>query len=759
MNRQALSLVLTISVCACGNAPIGGAALDVVPSDAGTDVADVDTSDASSDPTTECQDDIYGETSTERAIAVSDGAALEGLTACVGTPDHFLFTPAVGATTATVAVRSPGAIEFSVDGETSTGEEFVVVRDVGASAPIEVIVTSAESVLYDIEFSSEVDENRDCRLTPEEPNDSPESPFLVEDAVFELATRVCDADDDWFAFDVPTGGVLTVALEFTHDHGDIDAAIYRSEDLDDPVAESNSGDDGELLRVGPVAEAGRYLLHVYGWEGATNAYSLESNVTVEGDGFTAEVSGSLAYEDRVFAPTGFTGELVDTPVADVVMQVVRVSDGSVVGDGVSASAGEYALQFFAQSEEEYRVRALSVGTLDGFRVEVRDRTGDSALYAVESEAFAAAPEVAGVNLTAAADDGIGGALNIVDQTNLGFAFVARYSDERSPTLTYFWQSGQSYSCGSCYSGNAIRLGGQLEDPDEYDDDIILHEFAHYMVEHFSADNSPGGAHRDRLVNPYLAYGEGLAYFLSSAIREDPTMTDNFLGDARFIDYEAVTLGGEDLDDFYDTANGRVDGNQREELPAAIIWDVWDGPNDDEPWDTIALGDRTIELLFDYFHEGMPVDVGVRGIEISDFINAVACELDGPVELQPVVDDREFPFEVAEESDCSMKAEPSAWTLREEHGALVAVGAIANTAVDAIVRRDGQERRLVIECAAPGCVILDEVGPADTVVAVAYSSGERSASSWLGAEALEQLLGGRLVQGPNGAVRVYEAARR
>lgn len=759
MPRPRLRLVLALSLCACGNAPGSLADSGTDGTDSGFDLGGVDVADIEIEGGDVCQDDIYGVTSPERAIAVSDGASLQGLTACAAHPDYITFTPAIGATSAIVRVTSDGPVSFTVNGEAATSDEFVSVREMGETQPVNIVVSATTDSNYDIELVSEIDENRDCRQTPEEPNDSPGEAFNVEDDAFELETRVCEADDDWFRFSLPAGGVLTVEIEFTHDDGDLDATIFRHDELEDPVIESNGGEDDEFLRIGPVAEAGVYLLRVYGWEGARNAYRLTSEIVVEGEGFRAEASGTLAYQDRVFSPTGFTGELVDTPVANVRLEVVRTLDGAVVGDGVSGEGGAFSVPFFAQDAEEYVVRAVSVGTVDGFRVEVRDRTGESALYAVESEAFTGAPAITGLTLLGAADDGIGGALNIVDETNRGFAFVARYSDERSPPLSYFWQSGQSYSCGSCYSDNTIRLGGQLEDPDEYDDDIILHEFSHYMVHHYSADSSPGGSHRDRLVNPYLAYGEGLAYFLSSAIREDPTMTDNFLGEARFIDYEEVTIGGEDLDDFYGTVNGRVDGSQREEMPAAIIWDVWDGPNPDEPWDTIELGDRTIELLFEYFHDGMPVDVGVRGIELADFVNAVACELEIPSDLQPIVDDREYPFDVEEEAECAFKAGARDWSLYEEQGRLLATGDVANAVFELTVERGDREHKLQVECATTDCVLLDSVGPADTVIAIESTADEWSAASWIGPTALTELLGGRLAVGSDGPVRVYPTSAR
>ncbi len=759
MRTPGLPAFITLAFVACGNAPLvpGQTGADADSVDVAPDIVEdigVDTVvDAAPDVTPVCQEDIYGTTSPERSIAINRDTELEGLSACAGAPDHFSFTPKSGASSVDISVQTAGTVMLAVGGQPLPANRYQANWSEADATPIEVVVTGVEDSVYAINFASSLDVVGDCLDTPEEPNDSAVSGFEVTDDSWSLETSICPNDDDWYVFDLAAGASLDISVAFIHNQGDIDTALYDLSDLGTVVAESNGAENGERVSIGPSPFGARYAFHVYGWDGATNDYEITSTITREGEGFPATVSGVVRYEDRVFSPSGFTGELVPTPVDGGVVEVVR-TDGSVVGEGRTDENGQFTAEYFAQEGGTYLVRAVSVGTYDGFRVEVRDRTGATALYAVESDEFQASESTAGIELLAGADDGIGGGLNIVDNTNAAFRFVARYSDDRSPTLTYFWQSGQSYSCGSCYSGNAIRLGGQLEDPDEYDDDIILHEFSHYMVQHYSADSSGGGSHRDRLVDPYLAYGEGLAYFLSSAIRNDPTMTDNFLGDARFIDYEAVTLGGEDLDDFYGTTNGRADGNQREELPAGIIWDVWDGPSADEPWDTIELGDRTIEILFDYFHDGMPVDVGVRGIEITDFMNAIACELDGPTDLQPIIDDREFPFEPDGDAECSFKGSRAELSVAEHQGALVATGHVAGLRFEVSLDDGFGVEKHVVLCDSDECELADEASASTLMVAVAVGKDGSVATSWVGREALARLLGGTLSSVDGHAVRSY-----
>src|SRR5262249_13519959 len=57
------------------------------------------------------------------------------------------------------------------------------------------------------------------------------------------------------------------------------------------------------------------------------------------------------------------------------------------------------------------------------------------------------------------------------------------------------------------------------DPDEYDDDIILHEMGHWVASNFSKDDTLGGEHTivDQL-DPRTSWSEGWAHYWSAAVR-------------------------------------------------------------------------------------------------------------------------------------------------------------------------------------------------------------------------------------------------
>ena len=488
----------------------------------------------------------------------------------------------------------------------------------------------------------------ECADSPEEPNDTRADAYLLEGP---LDALLCEGESDWFRVDMQPLDVLTLTIVFSHQRGDLELELYEG-DAESFTEEAVSGNDDETLQAGPYTEPTTVYFRVYGFRDATNTYRVVPDL-VSGEGATTGVvSGTVRYEDRAFGYEGFTGELPLLPARGVLVEVVDVDTGAAVGSGYTDAEGAYEVVYVAREGRSYRADVVSVGAYEGFRVEVRDRSRSAGLYRLEGEVFGA-EGATGLDFLGAAD-AIGGALNVCDVTYTAFRFVDRYTAERSPTLRYSWQRGEAFSCGSCYSNSLISLGGQFEDPDEYDDDIILHEFGHYFVDHFSDDDSPGGSHRDRQVGPQLAYGEGLAYFWATMLADERAYVDNFLGEYRTIDLESVTYNGEEVAEMFGTADGTVNGLRREEISAAIMYDVYDDSVDTEPFDRIAIGpDGMMEIFLGWFGgDAPPLDLGPRGIDLTDWLAALVCTFPSTrADIQDIVDARGFPWDVDAETEC------------------------------------------------------------------------------------------------------------
>lgn len=108
---------------------------------------------------------------------------------------------------------------------------------------------------------------------PHEPNEDTESATVVPVGYESSGTSVGEGDVDVFRLDLVAGADLQVQLDFEHGQGDLDLAIHAVE-LDGPkIGSGVSATDGESVRL-RASRDGPYFLKVYGYQGATNAYTL-----------------------------------------------------------------------------------------------------------------------------------------------------------------------------------------------------------------------------------------------------------------------------------------------------------------------------------------------------------------------------------------------------------------------------------------------------------------------------------------------------
>lgn len=555
---------------------------------------------------------------------------------------------------------------------------------------------------------------------------------------------LCPDASAWFALTVPADHELTVLLEFTHVLGDLELRLFADDDLSAEVDASASATDRE--RVGlPAGDAPRtVLVEVYGYRGVGGSFRLTGWLLPVAERVPVQVEGQVTYADRAYGPGGMTGARPVVPARRVVVQARRVFDGAVVAESLTDLDGDWSLDFAGRADHDHEVVVLAEARAGALRARARDRSS-LATYALVSEAWLpdAMPEV--IDLHADGALAISGALNIADVLGEALAFVARFSDAVAPRLTVSWAPGRPYPCGSCYANDTISLGGQLEDPDEFDDDIILHEFGHWFVDHFSYDNSPGGSHRDQQVPPTLAYGEGLAYFFAAMVREGPHIVDTFLESHRHIDLEKVTQNGEAVPELEGTSTGSALGLLREEVVGGVLWDAYDAASAAEPFDTVAIGAAGhMAILLEVFGGGLAEDVGARGMDLADWVEALVCEV-GPAPVQSLVDDRGFPWQAGAGACAEKWRARTPFVLRVEAGWVWVVPVDGQRLPPLAVRvLDGHKvTRRVVACAS-GCA----VAPADASLAVVVGAPDVlwAGASWLGKRFAEALPGGVVRQG-------------
>ena len=228
----------------------------------------------------------------------------------------------------------------------------------------------------------------------------------------------------------------------------------------------------------------------------------------------AQVTGVVRYEDREYDAGGFTGAQPFLPVRQAEVEIL---DGAtVVGSGVTDNTGAFSVSGVPGIT---LVRARIYARRDGpcMNVVVRNNPTANAIYtvttvSVTTDAGGNAP-IPMLDLTIAS--GTAPVFNIFDCGIRSFEYQDTVDADlpvAPPPITIYWESGTSLGTFFSDTDNAIFLLGLVSDPDQYDDDIILHECGHWVSFNFSLDDSPGGPHSivDQL-DLRLSWSEGWAH--------------------------------------------------------------------------------------------------------------------------------------------------------------------------------------------------------------------------------------------------------
>ncbi len=129
------------------------------------------------------------------------------------------------------------------------------------------------------------------------------------------------------------------------------------------------------------------------------------------------------------------------------------------------------------------------------------------------------------------------------------------------------------------SNELLVLGKDGQDTDEYDKDIIVHEWVHYYIFNFSRDDTPGGVRYGLLdkLDARVPLSEGLAHAITAVINET-----NFYRDVIGLSQSLVSQ--------YSVENNNVPAENigwfSEDSASNFIFDIMDDTA--EPGDNIAL---------------------------------------------------------------------------------------------------------------------------------------------------------------------------
>ena len=312
-------------------------------------------------------------------------------------------------------------------------------------------------------------------------------------------------------------------------------------------------------------------------------------------------SGRLIYEHREWDSTGFTGAIVTLPARFADVQVIDpTKNGSkaLLASGKTDIDGNFSVAV-TDSTTRSKVRVViltqSTQTSDLF---VKVTTPGGSVYAANSPDYDNHGPNTNVNwgtLVASVSTGAE-AFNIFDHAVYGADFIKSLTGSRpgsSRLVTFRW-SATGGNTNSSTTGNTVSL----RDTAGSDDTVILHEWAHYIMNSYSKTTNPGGLHflAECFEDPRLAYDEARASFFGCSVRRYygwPNAnvylrTDGGPGPGHMTNWYNL----EDVEQ-YD-----CDGDTSEVSNSRAMWDIADKAAttdftpgiDDTPPDALALPD-------------------------------------------------------------------------------------------------------------------------------------------------------------------------
>ena len=330
------------------------------------------------------------------------------------------------------------------------------------------------------------------------------------------------------------------------------------------------------------------------------------------------VSGNIQYE---FVPPNSNckglnyDEILIRPIRQATVEIIDDTTGDIIDTTVSNDVGEYSFKIPRHTMAFIRVRAelLRTEASPSWNVQVRDNTANNnspllerPLYMLDSTVFDTGNGNLDITRNLTATTGWDGTSYTDVRAAAPFAvldmiysvmlvILTEDSQADFPALDVFWSinnstvegDGTHYENiasgeigGSFYHGKKLFLLGMADDDtDEFDDHIIVHEWAHYFEDNFSRSDSMGGEHYfGESLDMRVAFGEGFATAFSGIGLNNPIYCDTY-------------GAGQDRGWRMDIENDNVGfaGWFNEISIQNLIYDLWDTNNDGADNDSLGFG--------------------------------------------------------------------------------------------------------------------------------------------------------------------------
>lgn len=286
------------------------------------------------------------------------------------------------------------------------------------------------------------------------------------------------------------------------------------------------------------------------------------------------------------------------PARGIVVEALN-STGTTIANTVTDQTGNYTLNVTSDTDIRIRAKAQLLDTNWDFKV--TDNTNNDALYVLDGSLSSTGATNSTRNLHA--DSGWGGTAYTNTRAAAPFAMldvvfngiqqiVAVNNRTIFPAAEIRWSINNRPSSGLLTNGDISTsfftitnglptvyiLGAENVDTDEYDEDVVAHEWGHYIESQLSRSDSIGGNHSliDHL-DMRVAFSEGLGNALSGIINGDNFYVDSF-GNSQANGF-AINLETK--------SNASPTGWFSEDSIQTLLFDIADSNNEGQ--DTLSLG--------------------------------------------------------------------------------------------------------------------------------------------------------------------------
>ncbi len=311
-------------------------------------------------------------------------------------------------------------------------------------------------------------------------------------------------------------GQVTISWNATV--GAISYSIYRADTAGQTGSQISSVNSPSASFVDSGVSNGvtyYYIVKAVGGTGVISATSQVSATPASGTPSSVTISGKVEYQDKEYSTGGFTGNQPYKAVRYASIDLVSAANSTPLYSTSTDSNGFFSITTSPTTTVYLRINAEAILSGGNPQAEVKDLSGN--IYAIASNDFLLSGS-GNVNVSIPASL-IAGAYNIMDVMINGMQLVYSLSGSYpSNVLSVYW--GANNCTGTFFDGlsdiyvlndpsGACNIAHQ-PDTDEYDDDVLYHEFGHFIASQLSKDDSPGGQHAltSNDLDMRLAWSEG-----------------------------------------------------------------------------------------------------------------------------------------------------------------------------------------------------------------------------------------------------------